>query len=136
MIDSNILIYHFAGEIPVQEQDKIKAIFKKSFNISIITKIEFLGWKRHTESGFKEAKEFLQESIVIYIDDEIAERTIELRKNHSINLPDALIAATALNGGYILVTRNESDFKNLGLGIYNPFRVIEDESENTDNRDR
>jgi predicted nucleic acid-binding protein len=46
---------------------------------------------------------------------------IKLRKNHSIKLPDALIAATALNGGYILVTRNETDFKNLGLQIYNPF---------------
>ena len=123
LIDSNILIYHFAGEISVQEQDKIKFIFKKSFNISIITKIEFLGWKRHTESGFKEAQEFLQESRVIYIDDEIASRTIELRKKHSIKLPDALIAATALAGGYILVTRNEYDFKNLELKIYNPFRI-------------
>ena len=65
MIDSNILIYHFADEIPAEEQDKIKSIFKKSFNISIIAKIEFLGWKRHTESGFKEAKEFLQKSRVI-----------------------------------------------------------------------
>lgn len=121
MIDSNILIYHFADEIPVEEQDRIKSIFKKSFNISIIAKIEFLGWKRHTESGFKEAKEFLQKSRVIYIDENIASRTIKLRKNHSIKLPDALIAATALNGGYILVTRNETDFKNLGLQIYNPF---------------
>jgi len=121
LIDSNILIYHFADEIPVEEQDKIKSIFKKSFNISIIAKIEFLGWKRHTENGFKEAKEFLEKSRVIYIDENIASRTIKLRKNHSIKLPDALIAATALNGGYILVTRNETDFKNLGLQIYNPF---------------
>lgn len=122
MIDSNILIYHFADEIPREEQDKIKSIFKKSFNISIIAKIEFLGWRRHTESGFKEAKEFLQKSRVIYIDENIASRTIELRKNYSIKLPDALIAATVLSGGYTLVTRNENDFRNLGLGIYNPFR--------------
>jgi len=43
LIDTNILIYHFADEIPGEAQDKIKSIFKKSFNISIITKIEFLG---------------------------------------------------------------------------------------------
>jgi predicted nucleic acid-binding protein len=122
LIDSNILIYHFADEIPGEEQDKIKSIFKKSFNISIIAKIEFLGWRRHTESGFKEAKEFLQKSRVIYIDENIASQTTELRRNHSIKLPDALIAATALSGGYILVTRNENDFRNLGLEIYNPFR--------------
>jgi len=122
LIDTNILIYHFADEIPKEEQDKIKSIFKKSFNISIITKIEFLGWRSHTESGFKEAKEFLQKSRVIYIDEDIASRTIEIRKKYSIKLPDALIAATALSGGYTLVTRNENDFKSFGLEIYNPFR--------------
>lgn len=131
MIDSNILIYHFADDIPATEQDEIKSIFKKSFNISVITKIEFLGWKRHTESGLKEATDFLQESRVIYIDEDIASKTIELRKNHSIKLPDALIAATALNGDYILVTRNESDFKNLGLQIYNPFTSLQETGKET-----
>jgi toxin FitB len=121
LIDTNILIYHFADEIPEGEQYKIKTILKKSFNISIITQIEFLGWKRHTESGFKEAKEFLQKSRIIYIDEQIASRTIDIRKRSSIKLPDALIAATALSGNYILVTRNEADFQHLGLTLYNPF---------------
>lgn len=121
LIDTNILIYHFADAIPGEEQDKIKSIFKKSFNMSIISKIEFLGWKKHTKRGFNEAKEFLQKSKVIYIDEEIASRTIELRKFHSIKLPDALIAATAQCMNLTLVTRNEVDFKNLDLEIYNPF---------------
>jgi predicted nucleic acid-binding protein len=122
LIDTNILIYHFADEIPEKEQDKIKSIFKKSFHISIVSKIEFLGWKKHTENGFKEAEEFLGKSEVIYIDKEIASKTIEFRRTHSIKLPDALISATAFCGNYTIVTRNEDDFKNFGLKIYNPFR--------------
>jgi predicted nucleic acid-binding protein len=129
LIDTNILIYHFADEIPGKEQDKIKSIFKKSFNLSVVAKIEFLGWKKHTEKGFKKAEDFLHKSKVIYIDKEIASKTIEIRKNHSMKLPDALIAATAICGGYTLVTRNEDDFKNLDLKIYNPFKETQKEKE-------
>ena len=38
-----------------------------------------------------------------------------------MKLPDAIIAATALNNNWTLVTRNEKDFKNINLDIYNPF---------------
>ena len=39
LIDTNILIYHFADKIPEEEQLKINTILKNSFNISIITEI-------------------------------------------------------------------------------------------------
>jgi len=123
LIDTNILIYHFADKIPKTEQHIINDIFVNSFNISIISMIEFLGWKKHTKIGFKKAKEFLQKSETIYIDKNIALKTIELRQKHSIKLPDALIAATALNGDYILLTRNTKDFANIKLQIYNPFEI-------------
>jgi antitoxin Phd len=34
---------------------------------------------------------------------------------------DSLIAATALQGGFILVTRNPMDFENTGAQTYNPW---------------
>lgn len=37
---------------------------------------------------------------------------------------DALIAATALQGGFRLVTRNDSDFQHTGATILNPWREI------------
>ncbi|MEA2033951.1 MAG: hypothetical protein U9N40_00430 [Euryarchaeota archaeon] len=46
LIDTNILIYYFADTIPKQAVSKIEEIFRASFNISIITKIEFLGWEK------------------------------------------------------------------------------------------
>ena len=122
LIDTNILIYHFADKIPANEADKIKSIFKKSLNISIVTKVEFLGWKNHTESGFKKAVKFIKHSNVIYNDKQIADKAIEIRRKRSIKLADALIAATALDGNYTLITRNVDDFKNLKIKIYNPFK--------------
>ena len=35
---------------------------------------------------------------------------------------DSLIAAIALHGDFILVTRNEDDFKHAGVPIFNPWR--------------
>lgn len=123
LLDTNILIYYFANTIPRKELDKIEDILNGSFNISVITQIEFLGWGKHTDEGFKLSKEFLDYANVITITDEIADLTIAIRRDFRIKLPDAVIAATCLNDGLILVTRNDQDFKNVqGLEIYNPFK--------------
>ena len=49
LVDTNILIYYFADVIPEKELNRIEKIFISFFNISIITKIEFLGWEKHTD---------------------------------------------------------------------------------------
>ncbi len=122
LLDTNILIYHWKGEIPESEIEKLEEMLKRSFLISVITKIELLGWRRHTAEGFLKAREFLSRATVIPLDDELADLTIELRRNNNIKLADALIAATALLNDLVLVTRNEEDFKALeDLKIYNPF---------------
>jgi predicted nucleic acid-binding protein len=41
------------------------------------------------------------------------QKTIQLRKVHKINLPDAIIAATALSYDLTLITRNIKDFQNV-----------------------
>jgi len=122
LLDTNIFIYHFADTIPKKEVNKIEEIFRTSFNISILTKIEFLGWEKHTEEGFEKAREFIGFANVFSLTDEIVDLTIDIRRQSKIKLPDAVIAATALNNNLILVTRNDNDFKDIkGLEIYNPF---------------
>ena len=45
-------------------------------------------------------------------------------RDYKIKLPDAIIAATALNNDFVLVTRNEQDFINIkNIQIFNPFNV-------------
>lgn len=65
---------------------------------------------------------FIRDSLVIELELPIKLKTAEIRKNYNIKLPDAIIAATALIYGLILITRNTSDFKSIeGLEIIDPF---------------
>ncbi|NJE00608.1 type II toxin-antitoxin system VapC family toxin [Thermococcus sp. JdF3] len=126
LIDTNILIYYLADEIPPEELPKVEDILRSSFNVSIITKIEFLGWRGHTPEGFEKSREFIGFAHVIPLTDEIAELAIELRRRGRIKLPDAVIVATALHHDLTLVTRNVKDFEGIeGLRIYNPFEKVD-----------
>lgn len=124
LIDTNILIYYFADIIPEMENDTLERIFKTSFNVSIITKIEFMGWGKHTDEGYEKAKEFISFAHMIPLNNKMADLTINIRRKNKIKLPDAVIAATALLKDLILVTRNDKDFKGVEyLEIYNPFKM-------------
>lgn len=58
----------------------------------------------------------------IAITTEISERWGELSSRRSLPVIDSLIAATALEFGLTLATRNTKDFDGLGISIVNPFQ--------------
>ena len=68
LLDTNILAYHLKGDIPEREIEKLEGILKQSFLISVITKVEFPGWRKHTVDGFLKAQEFLRHAAVIPVD--------------------------------------------------------------------
>ena len=114
LIDTNIVIYYFNG---LTNDETIHTILANSFNISIITKIEFLGWGQfaadielHTK-----AREFISNAKVFDLKDAIAEQAILLRQKFRTKTPDAIIAATALVKDLTVVTNNTSDFSRLGV---------------------
>ena len=122
LMDTNILIYYINDNIPEKSLKKINQIFKKQFNISIITKMEFLGFSKYNSDTFKKAKEFIKYSNSYNLNDKIVETVIDIRRKHKIKLPDAIIAATAINNEFTLITRNVSDFKDIvQVSIFNPF---------------
>ena len=116
LLDTNIIIYYFNGLIT---DNKIDKILKKSFNISIITKIEFLSWQKLREDKVLEQKAlaFISHANVYELTDEIADKVIDIRQRYRVKTPDAIIGATAVVHGFDIVTNNVADFKNLDLEI-------------------
>lgn len=121
LTDTNLLIYHTAGF--TQSIKFLEGVIQEdSFNISIITKIEFLGWDKHTEEGIEKCWQLIALARIIPLDNSIADKAIEIKRKTNIKLADAVIAATALMNNLRLATRNKEDFKDVeGLEVYNPF---------------
>ena len=121
LIDTNILIYHTNGsEVALDFLTKLTD--ESSLNISILTKIEFLGWDKHTPEGFEKCKKLIESANVYPLDEEVANKAIELKRKVNIKLSDAVIGATALVNDLKLVTRNVDDFEMLvELNLVNPF---------------
>jgi len=125
LFETNILIYYFADAIPKGEIESVENILKTSFNISIITKIEFFGFEKFSQDNFSQELQFIGNATIIPLTEEIADIAIGLRRKSRIKLPDAVIAATCLSNKLTLITRNENDFRIIsGLEIYNPFSEI------------
>jgi len=124
LIDTNILIYHTTGsEIALDFLTKLSD--EGSLNISILTKIEFLGWDKHTPEGFEKCKKLIEFANIYSLNEEVADKAIELKRKVNIKLADAVIGATALVNDLKLVTRNVDDFKMLeDLTLMNPFEGI------------
>ncbi len=121
LIDTNILIYHTKG-LNVTINFLQDVITHHSFNISIITKIEFLGWDKHTLEGYQKCKDLIDSAYVYSVDNNIANKAIDLKRKCNIKLADAIIASTALLNKLKISTRNIEDFKTVeGLDIVNPF---------------
>ena len=117
LLDTNIIIYYFNGIVTDNRMDKI---LQESFNISIITKIEFLSWQklRSDKTLEQKALDFISHANVYELTDEIANKVIDIRQQYRIKTPDAIIGATALVHGFDVVTNNVDDFKNLDLEVF------------------
>ena len=116
LLDTNIVIYFFNG---ITDDESLIEILKSSFNISIITKIEFLSWQKlsNDETLNKKAIEFISNATIYDLDEVVANKTIRNRQQYKIKTPDAIIGATAQVHGFEIVTNNLDDFKNLDIKI-------------------
>jgi len=121
LIDTNILIYHTEGSEVVCNFIK-DALAQKAFNVSVLTKIEFLGWDKHTLEGFEKSRRLVELSQIYPVSQEVADTAIDLRRKRMIKMADAVIAATAIVNNMQLATRNVNDFRGIAsLTLINPF---------------
>ena len=90
-------------------------------NISVITKIELLGFNAPDEHS-RTLIDFTNDSVLLELLPSVIDKSIEIRKTYKAKLPDTIIAATALIGNLVLISRNLSDFKNIeGLQVIDPY---------------
>ncbi len=124
LIDTSIASKYLDGFLSEKDFDFMDSVFEVESNISIITKIELLSWVTEEKSLYRQIEIFAEDSMIYPLSDEIASRTIELRRKYKLKTPDAIIAATALVHKLTLLTDNERDFKAIkGLSIVNPNRL-------------
>ena len=125
VIDTNILIYHLAGVLNEQAEVTLADALESGSYISIITRIELLGWRKHSPDSLKAAETLLHSVSEIPLYEEIIQLCIYFRQNYPIKLPDAIIAATARHAKVPLMTKNMADFERVPeLKMVDPFSQI------------
>ncbi|MDO7876466.1 type II toxin-antitoxin system VapC family toxin [Hymenobacter sp. ASUV-10] len=118
LLDTNLLIYsadatHAFLRTLVQDPQNF---------ISLISKVETQGYHRLDPIDANYFHSLFALATLLPVTASIVEEAIRLRQQRRMTLGDSLIAATAIEFGLTLATRNVSDFAWIpGLTVYNPF---------------
>lgn len=115
LFDTNILVDYLNG-VP-EARDELQRYPAKA--ISIISWIEVMVG---ADAAFRASTmNFLDAFDVVDLDEQVAERTLHLRRSHRVKLPDAVIWASAQVNAMLLVTRDTKDFPGDDPGIRSPY---------------
>jgi len=102
LLDTNVLIMSLNRGL----------IFPKyKYLISVITEIELLSFSKLNKEEEKILREFIKNFEIKFINEEIKEKTIYIRKKTFLKLPDSLIIATAIVNRAILITADKQILK-------------------------
>lgn len=100
LVDTDLFIDHLRGAHELQPG-------KHRLAYSVVTRAELFAGTTATDAVAQLLSPFRE----ITVDRAVAERAGRIRRDTRVRLPDALIAATALEHGLQLATRNQADFK-------------------------
>ena len=112
MIDTNVLVYivqgnpcvrYFAGE--------------DTLTVSCISEMEMLGKLHISDEEKNVVTRMLSHCSIVDISDRIKQLTIAIKQKYRIKLPDAIIAATAIQQNLTLVTADKELCKILELDM-------------------
>lgn len=123
LVDTNVVIDYLGQKLPALGMDFMNTIIDNIPNVSVVTKIEVLGFNAPFEH-YKLLTQFMEDATVLDLSNNVVDACIEIRKNHKTKLPDAIIAATAFVYNLVLISRNSSDFKNInGIQVIDPYSL-------------
>jgi predicted nucleic acid-binding protein len=111
LLDTDVFIDHLRGAKRLVET-------KHRVHYSVVTRAELFAGNSATNLINTLLGPFRE----IPIDRSVAERAGRIRRDSGVRMPDALIAATAIEHKLGLITRNRSDFERIrGLRVRDPF---------------
>jgi predicted nucleic acid-binding protein len=119
LIDTNVVIDTLDKQTPASVIQKVNMVEPV---VSAATCIEALGWHQITPVQLQLIQSFMDNAIVLQINEPVVETAVLIKQQKKIGLGDAIIAATAIVHGMVLVTRNVNDFSSIdNLTVYNPW---------------
>lgn len=123
--DTNTAIYYLQQQFPPAAEKFIDELLAEAPPaISAITEIELLCWKAATEKDLEVLHNFISDALIIDLEQPIKIKTADIRKQHKIKLPDAIIAATAIIYNLTLISRDTKDFQDISsLTMVNPWKT-------------
>jgi len=112
LLDTNILIEYYKGNRTIKQ--KLEDIGLSSLGVSSISSMElFYGARNKTE--LNRLKASLESLSLFHVTVAISMKALQLvevyAKSHTLQIPDALIAATAIENNVQLFTLNVKDFQ-------------------------
>ena len=110
LLDTNVIIEYLSDMLPAEAS---LAVRKLPVYISVVTKMEILGWYKVNAPTLQQLEKFINQAYVVEINNSVVSNTIYIRQQHKIKLPDAIIAATAIATSSGLVTHNTKDFREI-----------------------
>ena len=117
LLDSDVLL-DFLDGYPAAAEEIAR---HRDPGISVISWMEVMTGARN-EPDEDVGREYLRHFRVAPVTSAIAEEAVTLRRKHRLNLPDAIIWASAMVEKCLLVTRNTKDFPADQPGVRFPYR--------------
>ena len=107
LVESNIFIYAI-----LPEHKRLHSwLVKQDVAVAETTLVEVLGFHRLPVEDAQALEHLFNMARILPMSRSIIDQAIALRQQRKMSLGDSLIAATALDHGIPLVTRNTSDFE-------------------------
>lgn len=123
LIDTCTVIKLLEDNYPDKALEFIAKVIDDEPIISFVTQIEFLVGKPSGYEDIRTRELFVKGAKIEYINSNIIDEAIYIRRTSKIALPDAIIAATAKHFDYTLISCNYKDFNkvaSLGVKYINP----------------
>jgi len=108
VLDTNAILYLLGGKLA-------QTLPVGQYFISVISEMELLSYPSLDESAKAKIEGFLSEVTVVGLTEKVKSLAIRLRRQHSLKLPDAIVAATALSLGASLLTNDSKLLQLPGL---------------------